>query len=58
MRGSNVKDAFILGLTTYGIFDLTNKAIFEKYGWDIVFIDMIWGAILYSTSVYMTNKVA
>ena len=58
LKGSKVKDAFILGLTTYGIFDLTNKAIFENYRWDIVVKDMIWGAFLYSISIYLTNNIS
>lgn len=56
LKGSKIHDAFMLGLTTYGIFDMTNKAIFEKYKWHIAISDMLWGAVLYSISVYLTNN--
>jgi uncharacterized membrane protein len=49
-----IKDAFLLGLTTYGIYEFTNYAIFDK--WDItsVLMDMSWGAILYTLVTYLT----
>lgn len=51
-----IKDAFLLGLTTYGIYEFTNYAIFDK--WDIisVIMDMSWGAILYTLVTYLTLK--
>ena len=47
-------DAFLLGLSIYGIFDATNIAIFKNYDSYIAYVDMIWGGILYSltTSLY------
>lgn len=40
-------DAFLLGMTTYGIFDLTNLTIFKNYSFKISLIDTTWGGILY-----------
>lgn len=47
-------DAFLLGLSIYGIFDATNIAIFKNYDSYIAYVDMIWGGILYAltTSLY------
>lgn len=47
-------DAFLLGLSIYGIFDGTNIAIFKNYDSYIAYVDMIWGGILYglTTSLY------
>lgn len=46
-------DALILGLVIYGIFDMTNIAIFEDYDWKIALIDMLWGGIL----LYIITKI-
>ena len=53
-----IKDAFFLGLTTYGIYEFTNYAIFDN--WDIitVIMDMSWGAILYTVVTYLTLNYA
>ena len=48
-----VWDAMLLGWTVYGIFETTNHAIFEKWAWDTVFLDTIWGGILYGLSTYL-----
>ena len=40
-------DAFILGLVIYGVFDMTNLALFEDYDIKVAIIDILWGAILF-----------
>lgn len=52
----SIKDAFILGLTTYGIYDGTNYAILDKWPLKAVFLDTIWGGILYGLTTYFTYK--
>lgn len=52
----NVQDAFILGLVIYGVFDLTNYAIFSKYNLITGLIDMIWGGLLFASSAYIVKK--
>ena len=44
----NVLRGFILGLTTYGIYDFTNLAIID--GWELrnAIVDTLWGGILYA----------
>ena len=41
-------DAFVLGFLTYGIFEGTNRAIFSKWTINVMFIDSLWGGILFS----------
>lgn len=53
----NVQDAFLLGLVIYGVFDLTNYAIFSKYNLITGLIDMIWGGLLFASSAYIVKKV-
>jgi len=40
-----IKGAF-LGLCMYGVYDLTNFAMFTKYTLDMTVIDMAWGSFL------------
>lgn len=51
--------AFIFGLVTYGIFDLTNLSIFNNYNLPLAMIDTLWGgllsAIVCGTTYYLIN---
>jgi uncharacterized membrane protein len=48
-----ILDAFILGLVIYGVFETTNKALFSKWKWFSVFIDTLWGGILFALTSYL-----
>ena len=52
------KEMFLAGFFTYGIYDLTNASIFDK--WDALFglADMTWGGILFTTTSYLLNKIS
>lgn len=45
----NSKDAFLLGLTVYGVYDLTNYATLKNYTVQFAIMDTIWGGILMSS---------
>ena len=49
-------DSFLLGSTTYAIFDLTNYSIFKNYDSKVAIIDMLWGGTLYTLTNYIVNK--
>ena len=49
-------DSFLLGSTTYAIFDLTNYSIFKNYDAKVAIIDMLWGGTLYTLTNYIVNK--
>lgn len=51
------KDMFILGAFTYGIYELTNKALFDQWMWKTVLIDGIWGGILFSLVHYIYHLI-
>ena len=42
----NNTDAFMLGLTTYAIYDFTNYATLDKYSLRFALMDSLWGGIL------------
>ena len=46
-NGNMELDSFLLGLFIYGIFEFTSGAIFKKWETLPLFIDTIWGGILY-----------
>ena len=52
-----IKDAFFLGLTIYMVYETTNKAIFKNWDWKTVFMDGIWGGILFAITTYLTYKI-
>lgn len=47
-------DAFMLGFIIYGIFELTNKSLFNNWDWLSVLIDTTWGGILYMLVTLIT----
>ena len=53
-KGPN--DAFLLGFCIYGIFDLTNIAIFKNYQLIPSLVDTVWGGVLFYTVTWITYK--
>ena len=51
----------IFGLVAYGTYNLTNMATIKNWSPTVVFVDMLWGALLTGTSVflgvYLTKKI-
>ena len=46
-NGNMYLDAFLLGLSIYGIFEFTSGAIFKKWETLPLIVDTLWGGILY-----------
>ena len=51
----SIYDAFFLGISMYGVYELTSKALLENWNWNIVIIDSLWGGILFSL-IYNISK--
>ena len=51
-----LKDAFLLGFITYGIYETTNYAILKNWPFSSVLLDTLWGGILYITATFITRK--
>ena len=49
-------DAFILGVFLYGVFDMTNLAMFTKYSWKTAITDTLWGGTLFAFTTWITYK--
>jgi uncharacterized membrane protein len=51
----SVQDAFLLGLVIYGVYETTNYALFKKWTLLTVFIDTLWGGILFALTTYIVT---
>lgn len=49
-------DAFLLGIIIYGVYETTTKALLKKWNWITVFVDTLWGGILFALTAYLTYK--
>ena len=54
-QNKSLLDAFLLGFTSYAIFDLTNFTLIKNYKLEILLIDSIWGGILYALTTYIVK---
>lgn len=50
---TTIWDAAILGWSVYLIYELTNKAILRNWAWTTVFLDGLWGGILFALTLYI-----
>jgi len=55
-RYTKLQKAAILGLVVYGVFDMTNYAVFKNYPLWIAMSDMVWGGILLTAVAYIVMK--
>jgi len=51
------KDAFLLGIVIYGIFEATNLALFKNWMMTTVVLDTLWGGILFALTAFIVEKI-
>ena len=44
---TSVLNTALIGLLAYGIYELTNAAVFSDWPWWMVLVDTLWGGILF-----------
>tara|TARA_Y100000816_G_C26020782_1_gene534026 strand:+ start:620 stop:997 length:378 start_codon:yes stop_codon:yes gene_type:complete len=49
--------AVILGLCIYGVYESTNLAIFEKWDFETLIIDTLWGGVLFGIVTFLTQYI-
>lgn len=49
----SIRDAFLLGVVIYSVFELTNMAIFSNWSIFTVLLDTLWGGVLFGTTTYL-----
>lgn len=55
-KNKSVKDAALLGLIIYAVFEFTNLSIFTNWSWFSVIIDTTWGALLFGLTTAIVYK--
>jgi hypothetical protein len=53
----SVYDAFLLGLIIYGVYETTNYSLFKKWSIITVFIDTLWGGILFALTTFLSKQI-
>jgi len=53
----SAKDAFLLGLLIYGVFETTNMALFTKWAWLTVIMDTLWGGVLFALTTSIVKVI-
>jgi len=56
LQNKSPLDAFILGVSLYGVFDMTNLTMFTKYSWKTEISDTLWGGTLFAFTTWVTYK--
>jgi uncharacterized membrane protein len=51
-----VEDAFILGTLVYGIYNLTNYTIFNKWDTTVMMMDTFWGGVLFGLTSHIIYR--
>ena len=55
LRSGSLFDAFLLGALSYGVYDMTNMALFKDWDMTLAIIDTIWGGTLFTFTTFITN---
>ena len=51
----SAREAFLLGVIIYGVYETTNYALFNKWSLLTVIIDTLWGGVLFSSTTFIVN---
>jgi uncharacterized membrane protein len=54
-NNKSVSDAFLLGIVIYGVYETTNYALLKNWSLMTVFMDTLWGGILFASTTYIVN---
>jgi uncharacterized membrane protein len=48
-----IRDAFLLGVCVYGVYDATTYALLREYPLPFAVIDTLWGGVLFALTTYL-----
>ena len=52
-KNLSYKEAFLLGIIIYGIYDTTTMAIFQDWNPYLALMDTLWGGVLFTLVLYL-----
>lgn len=53
---NNWKQAFLIGLCTYAVYDFTNLTTLQNYGFQLAVMDSVWGGTLMAIAFYLAKR--
>jgi uncharacterized membrane protein len=56
-KNRSVKDAALLGLVIYAVYEFTNLSLFKNWSYLTAFIDTLWGAVLFGLTTGIVYKI-
>lgn len=56
-KNTSFKEAFLLGLIIYGVYETTSHALLSKWDPYMVIIDSVWGGFLFTIVYYLIKKI-
>jgi uncharacterized membrane protein len=56
-QNRSITDAAFLGAVIYFVYECTNLALFDKWSLLTVFMDGIWGSVLFALTTFITYKI-
>ncbi len=54
-REKKILNAFLLGLIIYAVYETTNYALIDKWSYEMVIIDTIWGGVLFALTTFLVT---
>jgi len=57
INNASLMYAFILGASTYGIYEFTNMSILKHWDYRMAIIDTLWGGVLYTSTTYIIRNI-
>jgi uncharacterized membrane protein len=57
MKNLKAKDAFLLGMGIYGVYEFTNLATLSNWPLSLVIMDTLWGGVLFASATCMIRYV-
>lgn len=55
-RTGSVRDAFLMGLAVYAVYDFTNLATLSRYELTFALADSLWGGVLFAISRLVAER--
>ena len=56
LKAKSAQEAFMIGATTYAVYDFTTYSMFTKYPLRVALMDTVWGGVLFSITHMLLRK--
>ena len=56
LQTRSYREAFLMGVAVYGVYECTNLAMFEQWDWKFAVADTLWGGVLMVCARYLLKR--